>query len=192
MAKPKLTDKNRANLLLEHAFRQFHAPLFFYAKKFVEKEEVAKDLVQDAFLSLLKTNGQFEIENLKAYLFRTVRNNCLNYIKHLSISNEYQEKAKERIQREIQFYDSHETLVEKELQQKLSEAIDELPDKYKTVFQMSRFDDMSNKEIAEKLDISVRTVETQIYRALKLLRESVKNKGVILFSFFSFKKSQFF
>lgn len=50
MIKPKLSDKKRANLLQEHAFKQFHAPLFFYAKKFVEKEEVAKDLVQDAFV----------------------------------------------------------------------------------------------------------------------------------------------
>ena len=162
--------KNTSKLLLEHAFKQLHAPLCFYAQKFVGNSEVAKDLVQDAFLNLLNNKNK-DIENIQAYLFRTVRNNCLNYIKHLEVKSEFEKKHQEKITREIQFYDSHLTLVEKELQQNLNRAIESLPEKYKVPFKMSRFDELKSQEIADRLEIPLRTVETRIYRALKLLRE---------------------
>ncbi len=184
----KLKRPQGSNLLLEHAFRQYHAPLYFYALKFIDDNDHAKDIVQDAFLSLLKSGDEIQIENLKAYLFRTVRNNCLNHIKHTLVTSEFAQTEKERISREINFYDTHQTLVEKELQEKLTEAISALPEKYKVPFQLSRFDELSNKEIAEKLDLPVRTVETQIYRALKILREDLINKGLILFQFLFQKK----
>jgi RNA polymerase sigma-70 factor (ECF subfamily) len=172
-----MTGRNRnhkitSNLLLEHAFKQLHAPLYFYALKFIGNSEVARDLVQDAFLSLLNKKST-EVENLKAYLFRTVRNNCLNYIKHVEVKNEYEQKELERKNREIQFYDSHLTIVERELQERLDKAIENLPDNLKLPFKLSRFEGLKNSEIAEKLNLPIRTVETQIYRALKLLREKI-------------------
>ncbi len=184
----KLKRQHGSTLLLEHAFRQYHAPLFFYALKFIDDNDQAKDIVQDAFLSLLKSADETKIENLKAYLFRTVRNNCLNHIKHTLVTSEFAQSEKERVSREIEFYDTHQSLVEKELQEKLNEAINDLPEKYKVPFRLSRFDELSNKEIAEKLDLPVRTVETQIYRALKILREDLKNKGLILFHILFQKK----
>lgn len=164
---------NSTKQLLEHAFKQLHAPLYFYALKFIDNSEVARDLVQDAFLSILNSKNSSEVENLKAYLYRAVRNNCLNYIKHLEVKNEFEQKEQQRKNREIQFYDSHLTLVEKELQQKLNEAIEALPEKYKVPFKLSRFEELTNSEIAKKLSVPVRTVETQIYRALKILREKL-------------------
>jgi RNA polymerase sigma-70 factor (ECF subfamily) len=159
--------------LFEHAFKQLHAPLYFYALKFIDDKEVAKDLVQDAFLSILNEKQNNEIENLKAYLYRTVRNNCLNYLKHIQVKTEFEHKELQRKNREIQFYDSHLTLVEKELHLKLEKAIEALPEKYKVPFKLSRFEELKNSEIAKKLGVPVRTVETQIYRALKILREKL-------------------
>lgn len=180
--------QQNSTLLLEHAFRQYHAPLYFYVLKFIHDKDQAKDIVQDAFLSLLKSGNEAQIENLKAYLFRTVRNNCLNHIKHTLVTTEFAQSEKERISREIEFFDTHQTLVEKELQEKLTESINELPEKYKIPFQLSRIDELSNKEIAERLNLPVRTVETQIYRALKLVRENLAHKGLILFQLFFEKK----
>src|SRR5690554_5884897 len=153
---------NKNYVLLKHTFRQLHASLYFYARKFIHEDEVAKDLVQDAFLSLLNHEQQTEkdeIENLRSYLFKTVKNNCLNYLTHKKVENEFQEKEIERSKKEIQFYDTHSALVEKELQQKLKEAIDDLPEHYRVPFVLSRFEELKNKEIAEKLGLPLRTVE---------------------------------
>jgi len=179
---------NKNYVLLKHTFRQLHASLYFYARKFIHEDEVAKDLVQDAFLSLLNHEQQTEkdeIENLRSYLFKTVKNNCLNYLTHKKVENEFQEKEIERSKKEIQFYDTHSALVEKELQQKLKEAIDDLPEHYRVPFVLSRFEEFKNKEIAEKLGLPLRTVETQIYRAMNLLRKKFSKQIQSLFLLFT-------
>ena len=176
------------DVLLEQEFRNLHAPLFFYARKFIQDNEVAKDLVQDAFLSLLSREQQKEkdeIDNLKSYLFRAVRNNCLNYLTHKKVENEFHVKEIERSKREIHFYDTHATLVEKELQHKLKEAIDDLPEHYRVPFKLSRFEELANKEIAEKLGLPLRTVETQIYRAMTILRKKFGKQLLSLFLWFT-------
>ncbi|MGV8090511.1 MAG: RNA polymerase sigma-70 factor [Mangrovibacterium sp.] len=161
-------------LLLEHTYKKLHAPLYFYAFKFVKDEEVSRDLVQDSFLSVLnKPLNNTEIFNLPSYLFRTVRNNCLNYLHHKSIEHDFQEMELERSKREIEYFDMYKALVENEMVQKLNEAIETLPEHYRLPFVMSRFENVKNKEIAEKLGIPLRTVETKIYRALCLLREKM-------------------
>lgn len=167
-------------LLFEHVFKELHGPLFFYALKFVKNEDVAKDMVQDAFLSILSTDTN--IHNLKSFLFRSVRNNCLNFIKSNNLRNEFAAKEKERLLKEIDYYDSNKTFVENELHLKIKSAIDALPNNYRTVLKLSRFEELKNKEIAEKLNIPIRTVETRIYRALKMLRDKFKDKSVLLFT----------
>jgi RNA polymerase sigma-70 factor (ECF subfamily) len=174
--------KTTQKILLEHIFNQLHAPLFFYALKFTDNKEVAKDIVQDAFLSTI--NGNDEIQDLKAYLYQSVRNNCLNFLKHREVKSKYFQKEQERTKREIEFYDTHQTYIEKELHQILSRAIDELPEHYKIPFQLSRFEELKNKEIAKKLKLPLRTVETRIYRALIMLRKKLTGKTLTLFSFF--------
>jgi RNA polymerase sigma-70 factor (ECF subfamily) len=176
------------DILLEHVFKQLHAPLYFYACKFIHEDEVAKDLVQDAFLNLLnreQRKDKDEIENLKSYLFRAVRNNCLNYLARKKVENDFQEKEIERSKREIHFYDTYSTLVEKELQQKLKAVIEDLPEHYRVPFVLSCYGELKNKEIAEKLGLPLRTVETQIYRALNMLREKLRGQILSLFLLFT-------
>lgn len=184
--KNKSTNQN--DILLEHVFKQLHSPLVFYALKFVKDYEVAKDLVQDAFFGLLKRTEKEGIENLKSYLFRAVRNNCLNHLTHQKVENEFQEIEIERSNREVTYYDTHTTLVENELQQKLEEAIDDLPEHYRVPFMLSRFEDLKNKEIANQLQLPLRTVETQIYRALTILRKKFSDQSFLLFALFFPKK----
>jgi RNA polymerase sigma-70 factor, ECF subfamily len=179
---------NQNHVLLEHVFRQLHSPLFFYAVKFVKDQDVAKDLVQDAFLGLLNRSEKEKIENLKSYLFRSVRNNCLNHLNHKKVENEFQQKEIEQSRKEITYYDSHSALVENELQQKLADAIDDLPEHYRIPFILSRFEDLKNKEIADKLQLPLRTVETQIYRALTILRKKFSDQSFSLFVLFFSKK----
>jgi RNA polymerase sigma-70 factor, ECF subfamily len=179
---------NQDHVLLEHVFRQLHSPLFFYAVKFVKDQDVAKDLVQDAFLGLLNRSEKEKIENLKSYLFRSVRNNCLNHLNHKKVENEFQQKEIEQSRKEITYYDSHSALIENELQQKLADAIDDLPEHYRIPFILSRFEDLKNKEIADKLQLPLRTVETQIYRALTILRKKFSDQSLALFVLFFSKK----
>lgn len=175
---------NTSYVMLERAFKQYHAPMYFYALKFVDAQDVAKDLVQDAFLKLLNLSEKTKIFNLKAYLYQTLRNNCINHLKSEELKNRYTEQETIRKSREIFFFETHETLVEKELHQKLSNAIEELPEKYKVPLKLSRFEDLKNKEIAERLEIPLRTVETRLYRALNILREKFSGQSLSLFLFF--------
>jgi hypothetical protein len=81
------------NVLLEHIFNKLHAPLFFYALKFTDNLEVAKDLVQDAFLGTINRN--VEIQNLKVYLYQSARSNCLISLKHCEVISKYIQKEQE-------------------------------------------------------------------------------------------------
>ncbi len=173
------------HLLLEHTYKKMHAPLFFYAYKFLKDEEAARDAVQDAFMGILyKPWNSPEIKNISSYLFRSVRNNCLNYLNHLHLENRYETLELERSKREAAYYEIHGTLVEKEMQEKLMNAIDSLPENYRIPFVMSRFENRKNKEIAETLNIPLRTVETRIYRALNILKEKLESQVFTFLSIF--------
>ena len=140
-------------------FRKYYANLLFYATRIVGDEE-AEDVVQD----------------VQAFLYRAVYTRALNVLKHRDIKNTYEAVVTEINQKRIEFYqpDSNDVvkrIEDRELRKELSEAINELPDKCKTVFRLSYLHDMKNKEIADTMGISLRTVEAHMYKALKFLRE---------------------
>ncbi len=173
------------HLLLEHTYKRLHAPLYFYAYKFLKDEEAARDAVQDAFMGILyKPWNSPEIKDISSYLFRSVRNNCLNYLNHQHIENRYEILELERTKREAAYYEMNSTLVEKEMQEKVLNAVDSLPENYRIPFMLSRFENRKNKEIAEILKIPLRTVETRIYRALTILKEKLENQVFTFFSIF--------
>ena len=140
-------------------FRKYYANLLFYATRIVGDEE-AEDVVQDVFVEL----------------YRAVYTRALNVLKHRDIKNTYEAVVTEINQKRIEFYqpDSNDVvkrIEDRELRKELSEAINELPDKCKTVFRLSYLHDMKKKEIADTMGISLRTVEAHMYKALKFLRE---------------------
>lgn len=165
----------------EQIFKAHQPYMVMYAKKFVDDWESARDLVQEIFLQFWENRGKVEITiSIKAYLFKSVKNQCANYIKHKIVEKKYNDHTQEEFKAlEIKYYqqtDEHFiSLIEKELGDKISEAIESLPDQCRTTFELSRFQGLKSQEIAKKMDVSVRTVETQIYRALKVLKESLKD-----------------
>ena len=156
----------------EEMFLKYYSPLVVFAYRMVDDEDTARELVQDVFVSFYEKQVGLTIHtSLKATLYQSVRNRCLNHIKREKLLRSHHEN----IFLETKASDSYfETSVEtSELQQRLYTIIQELPEKCREVFEMSRFEGVPNQEIADKLDISKRTVETQISKALKYLRENL-------------------
>ncbi len=167
----------------EEIFRTYHTILFLYAQKFVQRN-IALDLVQDIFVAMWEKK-KFDMDELsvKAYLFKSVRNSCLNYLKHEKIVSKHMEnKLASLSEQEICYYESGEkSFIEKEDLDKIYGIINSLPDIYREIIELSRFDGLRNKEIAEKLDIPLRTVETRLFRALSMLKEKLSNHLFLLF-----------
>jgi len=155
-----------------------HAPgLIFYARKFVS-EFVAEDIVHDVFLNIWKEKSFFIIEEtILNYLFRSVRNACLNYLKHQTINQDFiTAQTAELSIIELNASSIEDLIIEKEQMEAIYAAIKLLPEKCGTVFRLSFFENKKNGEIAGILNISTRTVEAHLYKALTLLR----NKLIIL------------
>ncbi len=137
---------------------------------------VSQDLVQDAFLKLWEKPGIIStIESPKAYLFQAVRNNCLNHRRHLNIKHSVEGELVAKlhsVEKDAYFDDNNplQSLLELEINGKMDEIVQSMPEKCRQVFKMSRRDFLKNKEIAKKLDISVKMVEKHISKALALLR----------------------
>ena len=160
----------------DEIFRQYSKPLFYYAVKFVD-DEVAKDVVQDIFLKLWSDRSIIVRQSLNSLLFTMVRNSCLQQLEKQKVRNNYIETTKLILQKEeLLFYtEEQSSLIEQELEDKLNEVFNSLPDRCKQVFLMSRFENKRNREIGEELNISVKAVEKQITKALAIIRVEMKD-----------------
>ena len=161
-------------LAYEGLFKSHYPELTLYAMRFVQDMENAEAIVQDIFFNLWNKREKLEIKvSLKSYLYRTVKNACLNVLKHQKVEHKY----KEHFSRELQIDEMSPDnwMVESELSDKITGAIEKLPPERKKVFVLSRFEELKYREIAEKLDISIKTVENQMGKALKFLREELKD-----------------
>jgi RNA polymerase sigma-70 factor (ECF subfamily) len=160
-------------MAFEGLFKSHFAELTVYATRFVEDMENAEEIVQDIFFNLWNNRLKLNINtSIKAYLYTTVRNTCLNLIKHKKVESKYREHFSRQLHEdELQ---PEDWMDGNELQDKITATIEKLPPERKKVFMMSRFDNLKYKEIAEKLEISVKTVENQMGKALKFLREELK------------------
>ena len=185
------------HLNLNELFYKYSQPLFYYALKFVD-EEVAKDFVQDVFFKLWEDKNLIIKSSLNALLFAMIRNKCLQYLEKQKVRNRYEESVIAQIrQDELLFYsDENPSLIELEMQEQLQKAIDQLPEKCRVVFKLSRFQNKKNKEIAVELGISVKTVEKHITKSLKMIRIELKDYIPLFFLFQEYllhpKNSDFF
>ncbi|PZX11380.1 RNA polymerase sigma-70 factor (ECF subfamily) [Breznakibacter xylanolyticus] len=158
----------------EALFMAYYTPLVVFAVRMVDDEDTARELVQDIFVSFYERNTVLSIHtSLKSHLYQSVRNRCLNHLKREKLlRTHHQHIFDDTKESESYFENAVET---SELQQRLYHIIAQLPDKCKEVFEMSRFEGFTNQEIADKLAISKRTVETQISKALKFLRDNLSD-----------------
>jgi len=156
--------------LFEQIFKSHIRSLHSYAATILKEEAAAEEIVQNVFLRLWEKKEEIEIrENISVYLYRSVHNESLNYLKHLKVRTAYQTYAMHR-ERHHESEKASEKVTLGELEQKLEKALRELPEQCRTIFQLSRFEDLKYREIADRLDLSVKTVENQMGKALKLLR----------------------
>jgi len=174
---------NRENKLLaalkkgdQSAFKEIFDELFpslvRTAYRYLRTEEYSKDIAQDAFVELWKRRETLQINTgIAPYLRRAVVNKCLN---HLKREKRIDFNAPEDMPESALSTTAEDQLVAKQLEQKIQNAIDQLPTRCRTIFLLCRYEGKSHKEIATELGISTKTIENQMTKALKQLRNALK------------------
>jgi len=163
--------------------------MVLFAYKFTGDLQVSQDIVQDAFLKLWEISpslNAFEVP--RAYLFQSIKNSCLNHIRHIKIRHSVEGKLTSHLmEAEKNLFlcsdDPLQSLLEQDIQRKIDEIVQLMPEKCQEVFLMSRNDMLKNREIAEKMGVSVKMVEKQISKALIILRTNLSDYLSILLFF---------
>lgn len=176
---------NSFDITYKHLFRKYYTNLIFYATRIVGEEE-APDVVQDVFVELWRQKDTIVVgDQIQAFLYRAVYTRALNVLKHREVTSNYETLMLEVQKKRAEFYQPDDNEIVKhieneELRKRLADAINELPDKCKMVFKLSYMHDMKNKQIAETINISLRTVEAHMYKALKILRDKLGDIDLLL------------
>jgi RNA polymerase sigma-70 factor (ECF subfamily) len=155
--------------VFEQVFKSHFKQLHAYALTILREDEVAEEITQNVFYKLWNKKDVIDItSSVTAYLYKTVYNDCLNHLKHQKVRKAHSkyvhyfgEQSANNISSSIQLT---------ELQQRINEALNALPEQCRTIFQMSRFEELTYKEIAEQLGLSVKTIENQMGKALRIMR----------------------
>jgi len=174
--------KKGDNNTFSFVYKSYYRRLFAFANSYLKDDFIAGNIVQDAFMALWEHREKLHPETyLPSYLLTIVKNNSLNHLNHLKTKIKVEENLQSQHMRELElrcltlsacdpgqmFHSDVERIIKKSLAS--------LPEKTRKAIQLSRFEGLSNKEIAEKLDITVKGVEFHITKALKLLRENLKD-----------------
>ena len=155
-------------------FLEYYNPLCNYVFNMIRNEDDAEDIVQDAFLKLWDVNDQITLtETLKTYLFKSVKNKTLEFIRSRSSYNKMIEQNA-FLSKEVNDADTSAELFLK--MEKLNQSLRHLPPKCRHIFALHRFNGLSYAEIAESEKISVKTVENHMIKALRILRTHFKGK----------------
>lgn len=183
VVKIKEGDKDAFN----KAFDLYYPRLCFFADNIIHDFDQSRSIVQQVFVDLWIRHENLDILfSLKSYLFQAVKNEAFDILKHRKVETKYLQSFYEK---EEQGW-FHDQIEEAELNDKINSAIQELPPKCRDIFMMCRFDELKYSEIAERLNISVKTVEMQISIALKKIRAKVSQyQSVNLLSLLFFKKN---
>ena len=156
----------------EEVFKTHFKSLHAYAFTIVKDESLAEEMVQNVFCKLWEKKDQLQINaSATAYLYRSVYHECLNYLKHQKVRSAYQLYVSARPGDEGS--PANGKLQLGELEWHLNKALGELPEQCRTIFQMSRFEELKYQEIADRLGLSVKTIENQMGKALRILREKL-------------------
>lgn len=167
----------------EQLFNAHYSRMVAYAHNFLKEQEASEEVCQEVFFQLWINRDKTVIKTaISSYLYRAVRNRCINLIKHIAIRETYKQYNSEQIEKSDN--DFTDTLTVSELDQKIRSAIDQMPLQRKKIFIMSRYEEMTYKEIADKMGLSKKTIENQMGKALQYLREELKDYLPLLLIFF--------
>ena len=171
--------RNGNVVVFETLFRDYYERLCNYANTMLNDMDEAEEMVQHTFLTVWENRENMAIHtSVKSYLYRAVHNGCLNKLKHNKVRQKHDEYYKQ--QSENAFENGAQELLGNELEKQINDAINTLPPQCKTVFVLSRFENMTYAEIAEQLGISIKTVDKHMVKALKIMRGHLKDYLPIL------------
>jgi RNA polymerase sigma-70 factor (ECF subfamily) len=156
--------------VFEMVFNYYYSGLVIYADRIIQNMSVSEDIVQTVFMKLWEARQSLEIRSFRSYFIQCVKNRCIDHLRTTEIKNKYSQQTFI----EINSINDHEFWVKSDLNDAIDQAIEKLPSRCREIFLMSRIDNMKIAEIAEKLQLSSRTVETQISNALKILRSELR------------------
>ncbi len=160
--------QNKKVKAYEELYHLYYSDLTVFAQTYVYQQDIAQDIVQDTIFHLWETDLSTTInKSLKSYLYTSVRNKCLNHLRHLQVEDKHRTKEMEA----VQFSGAYQMVEDEELIERIQAAVEELPEKCKVTFKMAVIQDLKYKEIAEELDLSVNTVKDHMKRAYRFLRE---------------------
>ena len=165
---------NKDKRAFELVFNQYYNIMVLYASRFMDTREEAEEIAQDVFVKFWeKCDSLSEDSSIKSYLYRSIHNSCLNTIKHEKVKDGYRQHVihvmESSYQNEFNEDDSEA------IRKKIHSEIDKLPPRCCEIFKLSRFEGLKYQEIADHLSISVKTVEVQMGKALKVLRDSLQD-----------------
>lgn len=173
----QLNDEQEFELI----FRRYYVRLCGFANKFIANTAEAEEIVQEVFLNIWAKKDRLKLDDeIKPYLFKSVQNLCFNFIEHQKVVDNYYSVIEVVYKNKKEDFDCYESVLFTEFQAKVDEAIESLPEECRKIFRMSREDGLKYVEIADKLGLSVKTVETQMSRALSKLKIELKDYLSIL------------
>lgn len=158
--------RNSNQGVFELVFNYYYSGLVVYADQIIKNMAVSEDIVQSVFMKLWETREVIEIRSFRSYFIQCVKNRCIDHIR----SQQVKQRVDNRIPETINLVMEEDLWTKNELNELLENSIESLPPRCREIFKMSRFENLKIAEIADQLNISRRTVETQISNALKILR----------------------
>jgi RNA polymerase sigma-70 factor, ECF subfamily len=162
-------------------FREYYVKLCSYSRRYVGRKDIAEEIVSDTFLKIWETRETLQINSsVKAYLFQAVCNNSLNYLRKLKKQEILTEYFLETSSENIGFASTSEEIEEQSLtmesiNEKIEEAVSQLPVQQQKAFRLKRFEGKKTKEVAEIMDLSVKTIEMHLSKATLNLRKTLKD-----------------
>ena len=159
----------------EKLFREYFTSLMAFSRRILGDEDDAREVVHQVFIKLWERRSEIDLStSLKSYLFTAVNNRSLNMIR------DRRKFSSEEVPERVGEWDVSAQLESMELEEQIHKVIDSLPERCRMIFELNRFDGLKYAEIATQLDISVKTVENQMSKALKILREQLAKYLTIL------------
>ena len=179
----EMTETGITPFEFEQVFKTWFKPLLAYSCTILKDESTAEEIIQQVFYRIWKKKDRLQIDaSFKAYLYQSVYNESMNYLKHLKVKKSHRSYVLHTA--DISEEGHAKSIATKELETKIAEALALLPEQCRTIFQMSRFENLKYREIADALNLSVKTIENQMGKALKIMRSALSEYLPTLFIIF--------
>ncbi len=156
-------------------YDRYYKKLYYFSLRYLENREEAEEVIQSVYMNVWEHRKSLdETMSVKSYIYKSAINCIYNHLKKKAICSRFVEMELQK--GESQAYQTYDQIFFHDLEMSINSIVETLPPQQQKIFQLSRFEGLSHEEIAQKLDISVRTVENQVYRALKIIKSKLKGE----------------